>query len=53
MEKFLNVLPIIMMIESIIASFILFYYGRYGSGLYWFSASIIAYCIIFGIKRYG
>jgi len=53
MEKFLNVLPIIIMVESFAACIPLFYYGRYGSGLYWLSAGIIGWTITFGVKQFG
>ena len=53
MEKFLNILPVIIMIESFLASVPLFYYGRYGSAIYWLAAGFIAYAITFGIKHFG
>ncbi len=53
MEKLLNVLPIIIMAESFLASIPLFIYGKYGSALYWFSAGLLNLSVIFLIKRMG
>jgi len=53
MEKFLNVLPIIIMAESFLASIPLLIYGRYGSGLYWFAAGLLNLAVIFGVKKLG
>jgi len=53
MDKLLNLLPIIIMIESFLASIPLFICGRYGSGLYWLSAGLLNCAVIFFIKRYG
>ena len=53
MEKFVQVLPIIIMAESFAASIMLFIYKQYGSALYWFAAGIIGVAVIFGIKRFG
>lgn len=53
MEKFLNVLPLIIMIESFAACIPLFYYGRYGSAVYWLAAGLLNYAVIFGIKHFG
>ena len=53
MEKLLNVLPIIIMIESFAASIPLFIYQKWGSGLYWFSAGLLNLAVIFLIKKHG
>jgi len=53
MERFVNVLPTIIMIEMFVASVPLFYYKQYGSALYWFAAGLINLAVIFGIKYYG
>jgi len=53
MEKLLNILPIIIMIESFAASIPLFIYQKWGSGLYWFSAGLLNLAVIFFIKKYG
>ena len=53
MEKLLNVLPIIIMAESFLASIPLVIYGRYGSVVYWFAAGLLNCAVIFGIKRFG
>ena len=53
MEKFIQVLPIIIMIESFAASVLLFIHKQFGSSLYWFAAGIVGVAVIFGIKRFG
>ena len=53
MEKFIQVLPTIIMVESFAASIPLFMYKQYGSSLYWFAAGVLNCAVIFGIKRFG
>lgn len=53
MKSFLDVLPIIIMIESFCASIPLAIYGRWGSALYWFSAGLLNFAVIFCIRRFG
>ena len=53
MEKFISVLPIVIMVESFIASIPLAYYGRWGSALYWFSAGLLNFAVVFCIRRFG
>jgi len=53
MEKFINVLPIIIMIESFVATIPLLYYHKYGSALYWFAAGLLNLAVIFCIRRFG
>ena len=53
MEKLLDLLPIIIMIESFLASIPLLIYGRWGSGLYWFAAGLLNFTVIFLIKKWG
>ena len=53
MNKFLNILPVVIMVESFAASVPLFICGRWGSGLYWFSAGLLNFAVIFFIKKYG
>jgi len=53
MNKLLDILPIIIMIESFAASVPLFIYGRYGSAIYWFAAGLLNFAVIFGVKRWG
>jgi len=53
MEKFLNLLPIIIMVEAFAASVPLARYGRWGSALYWFAAGLLNLAVIYGIKRFG
>jgi len=47
MEKFIDVLPIIIMVESFAASIPLFIYGKYGSAIYWFAAGLLNFSVIF------
>ena len=53
MEKFMNVLPIIIMVESFLASIPLFWCKQWGSGLYWFSAGMLNFTVIFLIRKFG
>ena len=53
MEKLLDLLPIIIMIESFLSSIPLLIYGRWGSGLYWFAAGLLNFAVIFLIKKWG
>lgn len=51
--KLLDVLPIIIMVESFCASVPLAIFGRYGSALYWFAAGALNAAVIFGIRKFG
>lgn len=53
MNNFLNILPIIIMVESFAASIPLFVCKRWGSAIYWFSAGLLNFAVIFCIKRFG
>jgi len=53
MEKFIDILPVIIMIESFFAALPLAVSGRWGSALYWFSAGLLNFSVIFLIKRCG
>ncbi|MHA2343509.1 MAG: hypothetical protein ACXADW_16705 [Candidatus Hodarchaeales archaeon] len=53
MEKLLDILPIIIIVESFLASIPLAIYGRWGSALYWFSCGLIGTAVVFVIGRYG
>jgi hypothetical protein len=48
-----NILPIIIITESILAAGILFFYQKWGSGLYWLAAGILNFSVIFLIKKWG
>ena len=52
-DIFLNFLPVIIMAESFLASIPLFIAGHYGSALYWVSAGLLNFAVIFLIKRFG
>jgi len=45
--KFINILPMLIMVESFIACIPLFYYGKYGSAIYWLSAAFLNLAVIF------
>lgn len=51
MEKLLNILPIIIMLESFAASIPLFMCRQWGSGLYWFAAGLLNFAVIFLVKN--
>ena len=53
MDKYINLLPIIIMAESFIASIPLAIQGRWGSALYWFSAGLLNFSVIFLIRKMG
>lgn len=53
MEKLLQILPIIIMIESIFAGGYLIIQGKAGSGLYWLSAGVLNFSVIFLIEKFG
>jgi len=48
-----DVLPIIIMVESFVASIPLAIKGQYGSALYWFAAGALNFSVIFLIKKFG
>jgi len=53
MERYLNALPIIIMIESFLAAISLFWCQKWGTGLYWLSAGMLNLSVIFLIKEFG
>jgi len=53
MDTFLNLLPVVIMIECFVASIPLFICQRWGSAVYWFSAGMLNFAIVFGVKKYG
>ena len=53
MDRFLIALPIIIVIESFAASIILCVGGRWGSAIYWFSAGLLNFAVIFLVGRFG
>ena len=53
MNKLLDMLPVIIMLESLAASIPLFVCGRYGTAIYWFSAGLLNFSVIFLIKNFG
>jgi len=53
MDKFILILPIIMIVESIGASIIFLLAKMYGSSIYWLSAAILNISVVFLIKKFG
>ena len=53
MNKFIYILPILVIIESFIAAIILAIDKKYGSSLYWFAASLVNFAAMFLIQRWG
>lgn len=53
MEKFVNVLPVIVMVESYLAVIPLAIAGKWGSALYWFAAGLLNMTVIFLVKKFG
>jgi len=53
MEKFLILLPTIIVIESLCAALVYFWCGRWGAGLYWASAGVLNFSVIYLIKSTG
>ena len=53
MQTLLNILPIIIMAECLAASIPHFIYKNWGSALYWLSAGVLNFTVIFAIKKYG
>jgi len=53
MENFLKILPTIIVLESFMASILLAMHKQWGSALYWFSAGLLNFAVIFCIKQFG
>lgn len=53
MNKYLNLLPTIMMVLMFLASIPYALAGKWGSALYWFAAGLLNLAVIFFIKRTG
>ncbi len=53
MDKIIYILPILIMVESFLASIPLAIQGYWGSALYWFAAGFLNLAVIFGIKSWG
>ena len=51
--RLLDILPIIIMVESFAASILLFAGKQWGTAIYWFSAGLLNFAVIFLIKRFG
>lgn len=47
------ILPILMIIESFIASIIFFYSKKYGSAIYWLSSGFLILAATFLIRKFG
>jgi hypothetical protein len=53
MDKYMNLLPVIIMIESFAATVPLVIAGRWGSAAYWFAAGLLNWSVIYGVKLHG
>lgn len=53
MEKYLTILPTIIVIESILAGIIYAINHKWGSALYWISAALLNISAIWLIKKAG
>jgi len=52
-NRFLDLLPVIIMVESFLAAVPLVLAGRFGSALYWTAAGLLNLAVIFLIKDFG
>lgn len=52
-NRILDLLPVVIMIESFLAAVPLAWAGRWGSALYWTAAGLLNLAVIFLIKDYG
>jgi len=48
-----NALPILIIVESLLASMACFWVNKVGSGMYWFSTALITTSASILIKKYG
>jgi len=53
MDKFLIVLPVLIMIEMFLASIPYAIAGKWGTALYWFAGGLLNCAVIFGIRKFG
>ena len=53
MIKYLDYLPILMIIEAVLAAGLLFWCKRWGSGVYWLAAAMLNFAVVFLIRRWG
>lgn len=53
MERFLDLLPIVIMVEMFLSTILYIIYHKWGSAIYWFAGGCLSYAVIFGIKRFG
>lgn len=53
MDKYVQILPMVIMAESFLASIPLAVCGKYGSAMYWFAAGCLNLAVIFLVKRFG
>jgi hypothetical protein len=51
--KLLSILPAIIVVESTLAGLYFAVSRQWGSALYWFSAAIINFAAVYGIKTWG
>jgi len=53
MMTLLDILPVIIVVESFAASILLCIGKQWGSAIYWFSAGLLNFAVIFLVKRFG
>ncbi len=51
--RFTDILPVVIIIESLAAAGILAVAGRWGSALYWAAAGLLNIAVVFLIGRWG
>jgi len=49
----IQILPVVVMVESFAASIVLLVSKQWGSAVYWFAAGLLNFAVIFLIKRFG
>jgi hypothetical protein len=52
-DVILSFLPVIIMMEAVVAGMVYFLMGRLGSGVYWVGVGVVTWAAVFGIKMLG
>jgi hypothetical protein len=52
-QRFLSLLPIIIMVESFLAVIPYAFSQKWGSAMYWLAAGLLNLAVIFMIKKFG
>jgi len=53
MIRFVDVLPVVIMAESLAAAGVLAVAGRWGSAVYWAAAGVLNWAVVFGVRGFG